>query len=354
MLLLGLCLLGVSGCVRQRLTAADVVRYTQSAQADMHACHSLLRLDIDTDLLKDSILVNVWEQGESLKVRVLSAVNPQVDGIAYTTDGRKSTSYLPHADQVLVGPADRVKLPLVLERLLTARTDWIRLADPEEATLVAKERQNGLVMYEVQLPLSAAGYVQVAVDARQWRVRQIIYEDEYLGKGHISVREVECFPELEDAQFVLDIPQDVPITEISMQDSRPLTMEEAQRTVAFPLHIPAFLPAGSRFVAAYRLEDNIALVYNGERSFTVVQGPGIGHVPQEEAAVVPLRGRQAMVISDTEGEGWVLTWREDGLQFSVAGTLEQQEIIRIAESLVLASESADERSDVERDAGQGR
>ena len=257
-------------------------------------------------------------------------------------------SYSPHTSQVLVGPADRVKLPLVLERLLEARTDWIRQADPEQATLVAKERENGLVMYEIDIPLSAAGHVQVAVDARQWWVRQMTYEDEYLGKGQIQVVEVACFPELEAAQFALDIPRDVPVTEVSMQDSRPLTMEEAQRTVPFPLRTPVYVPAGARFVAAYRLDKNVALVYAGERPFTLVQGLGIGHVPHKEATPVPLRGQQAMVISGAEGEGWVLTWREDGLQFSVAGALEQQEIIRIAESLELASKGEDNPPDAER------
>ena len=347
----GMCLLSVSGCLGRRLTPAQVVRQTQAALSQMQACRSVLHLDMDTDLLKDSVSLEVWEQPPGfLKVRVLSAVNPQLQGMAFTTDGKQSMSYSPHANQVLVGPADRVKMPLVLERLLEARTDWIRRADPAEATMVAKERKDGLVVYEVQIPLPAAGYVQVAVDARQWWVRQITYEDEYLGRGQIRVREIECLDELEAAQFVLDVPGDVPITEVSMEDSRPLTMEEAQRAVPFPLRTPGHLPQGTEFVAAYRLDKNVALVYAGERSFTLVQGPGIGPVPREQATPLPLRGQQAVVISDTEGEGWVVTWREDGLQFSVAGTLEQQEIVRIAESLELASKSAGMSPDAGRDA----
>ena len=351
MFLLGFCWLGLNGCLGHRLKAADVVRQAQASLDEARACRSILYLDMDTDLLKDSVSLEVWEQEPaSLRVRVLSAANPQLQGMAFTTDGTQSTSYSPHTHQVLVGPAERVKLPLVLERLLEARTDWIRQADPEEATLVAKERKDGLVMYEIRIPLSAAGYVQYTVDARQWWIRQIRYEDEYLGRGQIQVREMSCFPELGAAQFALDIPSDVPITEVSMQDSRPLTMEEAQRTVPFPLRTPVYLPAGAQFVAAYRLDENVALVYTGEQSFTLVQGPSIGRVPQEQATPVPLRGQQAMVISDPEGIGWVLTWREGGLQFSVAGTLEQQEIIRIAESLELASTSVDNNPDAGREA----
>jgi hypothetical protein len=354
-LVLGICLLVVSGCLGRRLTAAEVVRHTQASLGKARTCRSVLRLDMDTDLLKDSVSLEVWEQPPgSLKVRVLSALNPQLQGMAFTTDGKQSTYYSPHANQVLVGPADRVKMPSVLERLLQARRDWIGLADPTEATLIAKERKDGLVMYEVHIPLSTAGYVEVAVDARQWWVRQITYQEEYLGQGQIQVREVACFPELEVAQFALDIPSDVPIIEVSMEDSRPLTLAEAQMAVPFPLRTPVHLPEGTAFVAAYRLDKNVALVYAGERPFTLVQGPGIGNVPQEQATPVPLRGQQAMVISDTEGEGWVVTWREDGLQFSVSGTLEQHEILRIAESLELASKSVGVNQDAGRDADQGR
>jgi hypothetical protein len=354
-LVLGMCLLGAIGCLEHRLTAAEVVRQTQASLDEMSACHSILDLDIDTDLLKDSISLEVWEQRPAaLKVQVLSAVNPQLQGMAFTTDGQRSTSYSPHANQALIGPANRVKMPLVLERLLEVRIDWIRLADPEEAEIAAKKREGGLVMYEVRIPLSAAGYAQYAVDARQWWVRKITYEDEYLGKGQIDVRKVECFPELAATQFALDIPGGVPITEVSIEDSRPLTMEEAQMAVPFPLRTPLYLPEGTRFTVAYQLDKNVALVYAGERPFTLVQGPGIGQVPQEQATPVPLRGQQAMAISDAEREGWVLTWREDGLQFSIAGSLEQQEIIRIAESLDLAFKSTEESQDAGRVIEKGR
>jgi hypothetical protein len=354
-LVLGMCLLGAIGCLEHRLTAAEVVRHTQASLDEMSACRSILDLDIDTDLLKDSISLEVWEQRPAaLKVQVLSAVNPQLQGMAFTTDGQQSTSYSSHANQALIGPANRVKMPLVLERLLEVRTDWIQMADPEEAAIAAKEREGGLVMYKVRIPLSAAGYAQYAVDARQWWVRQIVYEDEYLGKGQIDVREVECFSELAAIQFALDIPSGVPITKVSMEDSRPLTMEEAQMAVPFPLRTPLYLPAGTRFTVAYQLDKNVALVYAGERSFTLVQGPGIGQVPQEQATPVPLRGQQAMAISDAEREGWVLTWREDGLQFSISGSLEQQEIIRIAESLELAFKSTEDSQDAGHVIEKGR
>jgi hypothetical protein len=242
----------------------------------------------------------------------------------------------------------------VLERLLAARTDWLRQADADEATLVAKEREDGLVMYEVRVPLSAFGYAQYTVDARQWWVRRIVYEDAYLGKGEIHVRELDCSSDMATADLSLDVPSDVPVHQVSMEDSRPLTIQEAQMVVPFPLRMPGDLPVETHFVVAYQLDKNIAMVYGGEWAFTLVQGPGIGQVPQERATPVPVRGQQAMAIADPEHEGGVLIWQEDGLQFSVAGALERQDLVYIAESLKLAFTYAGKRQDSGQAAEQGR
>ena len=112
-----------------------------------------------------------------------------------------------------------------------------------------------------------------------------------------------------------------------------MTIEEAQTKVSFPLREPQYQPPGTIFSGAYQLDKNIALVYLGEHSFTLVQGPHIGTVPQEDVTLVPLRGRQATLIQDQESGGLVLIWREDDLQFSIAGSLSMNEILQIAESI---------------------
>lgn len=347
---LWLCLLGGSGCLGYRLTSAQVVQLAQSALEEAPACRSVLELEIDTDLLKDKVTLQLWEQRPSrLKIEVLSAVNPQLEGLAFTTDGQQSTSFLAHANRVLIGPADRVRLPIVIETLLRSRITWLENADPESAHLIAREREGGLVVYRIQVPLSQAGYAQYTIDARQWWVRQVNYQDAYLGQGQIVVREIDCFDRLPEAEFDLHLPDGVPVEQVERAKSQPLTLKEAQMEVSFPLRTPTYLPPGTQFAVAYRLDRNVALVYTGEHSFTLVQGPGIGRVPQEGAKTIVLRGRQATLIPDPEHAGMVLTWREDELQFSISGSLEQPEIIRLAESFELAFKNADPGETVSRE-----
>jgi hypothetical protein len=338
-----LCLLGGSGCLGYRLTAAEVVQLAQTAQEKAPTCRSVLELEIDTDLLKDSVTLQLWEERPSrFKIQVLSTVNPQLEGLMFTTDGQQSTSYSTQANRVLVGPADRVKLPLVIETVLRSRIAWLKDADPESARLVALEREGGLVVYRVEVPLQHGGYARYAIDARQWWVRQVDYQDAYLRQGRIHVREIECSERMPEGTFDLQLPNGVPVQQVEIEKSRPLTIKEAQLEVPFPLRTPAYLPAGTRFAVAYKLDKNVALVYTGEHTFTLVQGPGIGQVPQEGATTILLRGQQATLIPDPDHAGMVLTWREDELQFSISGSLEKSEIIRLAESLELALKATPE------------
>ena len=151
--------------------------------------------------------------------------------------------------------------------------------------------------------------------------------------GTVRVQEIECFDSLPGAEFDFEIPDGVTTTEVTVSSGRPLTREEAQMAVSFRLHTPTYLPTGTQFAVAYQVDKNMALVYTGERSFTLVQGPNVGSVPQEGMTIILVGGRQAKLVKDEEDGSMHLTWREEGLQFSIAGSLDQQELVRIAESV---------------------
>jgi hypothetical protein len=300
----------------------------------MSACHTVLHAEISTDMFQDSLAVEIWEKSpDRFKLLVKSANNPQLNGMAFTTDGATNISYSPHTNTATIGPVDIVQLPQVLVEISRARRDWIQDADLEAAKLEARVRENGLMVYKIDVPTTQGGYVQYTIDVQQWWVRQVTYEDDYLGAGVISLDSIDCFADLEDAVFDLDIPDGVAFDEVQIQENRRLTFDEAQTKVGFPLREPQYVPQGTELWGAYQLDKNIALIYNGEHPFTLVQGPHIGTVPQEDVTLVPLRGRQATLIQDQERDGLVLIWHEDDLQFSIAGSLNLNEILQIAESI---------------------
>ena len=333
--------LALGGCLSHRLTPDQVVVSAQEALSGMDDCHAVLEMEVDTDLLKDTVLAEVWQSASNgLKVEVQSSTSPQLRGLEYVTDGTTSQLYDPQANQVLVGAADLVRMPSVIEQLVAARQQWIQEADPQLARLITRERENGLVMYQIEFPLQEGGAAQCWIDARQWWVRRIAYQDAYLGTGQVTVRDLDCSPDAVPA-LTLDIPDGVPIKEVTVEDNRPLSLEDAQLAVSFPLRTPAYLPEGTAFSVAYQLDKNLALVYAGKHSFTLMQGPEILGVPQDNATTVVIRGQQAMVVRDPEQGGLVLVWQEDGLQFSIAGSIDQDEATRIAESMELTFKGVD-------------
>jgi hypothetical protein len=131
----------------------------------------------------------------------------------------------------------------------------------------------------------------------------------------------------------LSIPDGVPITEVAMEDERPLSIEEAQMAVSFPLREPTYLPADTERVAIYQIDQSIAMVFGGTHPFTLVQGPSIGSVPETEGTVISLDGQQAMLVRDEKSGGLLLIWQEGELQFSLAGVLDRDELVRIAGSV---------------------
>ncbi len=300
----------------------------------MGACHTILNIDIDTEMIKDSLTVELWEkQGTHLKIRVLDASTAQLRGIAFATDGRSSVSYTPHTNTAIVGPADIVHMPQVIENPVLARRQWLQSADLAKTQLLARVREQGLVVYKVEIPLGQEGRAQYTIDARQWWIRQVEYNDQHLGAGVVRLDTQQCFADLDDALFTLDIPDGATLDEVEIKENRPLTIQEAQTRVGFRLREPRYLPPDTQFFAAYQLDKNMALIYTGAYAFTLVQGPKIGAVPQQDVTLIPLRGRQATLVQQPDYGGIVVTWSEDDLQFSIAGSLNLNEILQIAESL---------------------
>jgi outer membrane lipoprotein-sorting protein len=219
-ILLGLCILLVS-CLRERMTGEQVITLAQQSLQQEKGLHAFLEIEVDTDLIKDALSVELWEAPpERLKLVVLESGNPQLRELAFTTDGSQSRSYLPYANTVTEGPATSVKLPSVLQTPVEARREWILNADAETSRVIGVERDAGLVLYHVQATVETLEAVQFWIDARDWLVRRVVYEDAYLGNGTIALREVQLMDNVPESSFELDVPSEVPVTEVGMDSGR--------------------------------------------------------------------------------------------------------------------------------------
>lgn len=219
-ILLSLCL-AVSACLRERMTGEQVLTQAQQALLQVRGYHAVLEIEVDTDLIKDTLSVELWEEPPaSLRLRVLESGNPQLRGLEFATDGVQSESYLPHANAVMVGPAESVRLPSVLETPVRSRRDWILDVEADAARVVGVERSAGLVLYHVQVDVGEHEAVQFWIDARDWLVRRVAYADTYLGSATIVVRNVKLLDDGTERRFELDMPDGVPITRVAGDETR--------------------------------------------------------------------------------------------------------------------------------------
>jgi hypothetical protein len=215
-ILVALCML-LASCLRERMTGEQVITLAQQSLRQEKGLHAFLDIEVDTDLIKDVLSVELWEEPpEQLKLVVLESGNPQLRELAFTTDGSQSKSYLPHANMVTEGRATDVKLPAVLETPVEARREWILEADAETSRVIGVERDAGRVLYHVQATVGTLEAVQFWVDAHDWLVWRVVYEDTYLGNGTIALREVQLMDDVPESRFELDVPSGVPTTRVGM------------------------------------------------------------------------------------------------------------------------------------------
>ena len=324
----------VSGCVQRRLTGPEVVALAQKALRDERSLHYTLDIELDTDLIKDQLIVEVWEvPPDRLELRVLDASAMQLTGLAFVTDGAQSISYLPQAREAVIGPAELVKMPSVLANLVSLRRDWVLAIEASDAHVVAREREQGLVLYRIEAALGPGGAAQFWFDARDWLARQIVYQDEHLGTGTIHIRDLQTSDRAAEIDLALELPADVPTRSVTGKESRVYSYGQAQRGAGFRLRVPQVLPSETRFAWAYQLEQSVTFVYEGAYPFRLVQGPDVGFDWTAGRVPILVRGRQGILFEQDGKDSLTLIWREDDLKFTISGSLNEQEIRRIAESL---------------------
>lgn len=203
------------------MTGEQVIALAQQSLRQEKGLHAFLEIELDTDLIKDALLVELWEEPpERLKLVVLESGNPQLRELAFTTDGSQSKSYLPHANTVTEGPATSVKLPSVLETPVEARRAWILEADAETSRVIGVERDSGLVLYHVQATVGTIEAVEFWIDAHNWLVWRVVYDDTYLGKGTIALRDVQLVDDVPESSFELDVPSGVPVTRVGLDSGQ--------------------------------------------------------------------------------------------------------------------------------------
>ena len=158
----------------------------------------------------------------------------------------------------------------------------------------------------------------------------------------VEYRDVTFNTGVLNSEFILDVPEGARVVEESFEDLMPekMTLEEARSNITFNLTTPAYLPDG------YEL--NHAMVMGGTREVVSLQYAN-GDVQlylsewisdDTERSGMMMGEPEIVSINGTDGEFTsmfgmnTLQWSADGIDYSLSGVIEMDELVNVAESLV--------------------
>jgi outer membrane lipoprotein-sorting protein len=325
------------GCgPEESITAGEImakVRETWEGAVDIHATWELA---LDMGVIQDQLVVEVWrKQPDKLRTEVLEAASVEFRGMTLISDGTQAWLHNPSRREVTAGEPEAVKLPLIQD-VIESVDRLIGTADAGQVTLLGTEKISAGETYKLEVPHPDGGQALLWISSEYWVPLKVEYTNQTLGKGTLTARNLELNTDLSDSFFLFDVPADTKVTQAAGAKSQALTLDEAKARAGFPLLMPAYLPAGVTLTSVFQLGEAIALYYNGFIPFSIVQSrsEAIAQVPQTGTErKIALRGTEATLIAEEAQGGILLTWSENGVSVSIAGTISVEEALKVAESL---------------------
>jgi outer membrane lipoprotein-sorting protein len=188
--------------------------------------------------------------------------------------------------------------------------------------------------------------MRVWVDRENWMVLGIACfdkDDNLIMK--VEYRDITFNTGIPDSEFVFEAPVGAEVVETSFDDMIPeeMTLEDARANLTFDPKTPAYLPEGYEFDHAMLLGD----FYGSEQeilSLKYTNGSGILHlrecISDGSGQLEPAMGEPKIVeINGTDGKFTSmfdrnsLWWNADGIDYSLSGELEKDELVKVAESI---------------------
>jgi len=183
---------------------------------------------------------------------------------------------------------------------------------------------------------------RVWIDRENW---MMIGTEMYDADGNpmvkVEYRDITFNTGIPDSEFIFEVPEGAEVVEESFEDRMPekMTLEEASANLTFDLTTPSYLPEGYEF--------DHAMVIGGEREVVSLQytnGDERLHLSEwisddMEQSGLRMGEPEIVSINGTDGEFTsmfgmnTLQWSADGIDYSLSGGLEKDELVNVAESI---------------------
>ncbi len=337
--------LGLAGC-GQKITAEEIVAKVQETALNTQDAHAVVTGSVDVQGVQMSATAEIWEKSPNrLRVEVLETSQAEFAGTLLVSDGQQGWAYNPQRNQVMVGAVDNLQLPLPPEMLTELQDVIQRMMDASNVELLGEEAVAGREAYKLALsPKEGAeqpffpgdGTATIWVDKEQWFVLKATYQAGSFGQGSMEVQSFELNPGLSDELFTFQVPEGAEVIDVEAQQPQHLTLDEAKAQAGFPLLVPEYLPKDATLVDVLKMENSIILYYERapEVAVSLIQGPAWTEpLPEGQSQEVSVRGQNGTVIHDDVHGNTFLYWTENDVVIVIAGRINLDEALKVAESL---------------------
>jgi outer membrane lipoprotein-sorting protein len=342
-------------------TAEEIVAKMREVEASTEDAHAVVAFSVQSEEMDMDleIKVEMWEKRPGkLRAEVLEASGTDTDelaGVLSVTDGAQGWLYHPGENVVVTGALANLEsenVPVDPQQVIQFMEEGIQWAmDNFNVELVGEQDLNGVPTYKLEFtPKEGEEYPSMPIDGKatlwveqeRWIALQAHFDGGSFGEGWVRVRSFEFNTGLDDALFQFEIPEGAKVINIEDMQPVPLTLDEAEAQAEFDLLVPTYVPGDATLIEVFRMGNTFVLRYDhSTTSFTVVQGDDMPHGGGEMvesvergtivSSDVVVRGHDGVLLT-FEG-GTALTWVEDGVNFFLSGSLSEDDIIQVAESL---------------------
>ena len=267
----------------------------------------------------------------------------ELAGTVVVTNGSMMWTYDPAKNQVT-----KMELPEDMPSEMDYTQIVKSILDENDISLEGIEDVGGRSTYVIEATPKDESKRKFISRTRVWVDREnwmLLGTEMYDADGNpmvkVEYRDITFNTGIPDSEFIFEVPEGATVVEESFEDLMPkeMTLEEARANLSFDVKTPSYLPDGYEFDHAMMFGEEPNRVYlkytNGSERLHLAEWVSDA-VDQPESK----RGEPEMVsINGADGEFTsmfgmnTLQWSAGGIDYSLSGGLEKDELVNVAESM---------------------
>ena len=372
----------VSGFILMQPSAQDILVQTIETAKTISDGHAIVAIDLDTIEKDTSATIEIWavkaedssdqHQLGVFRLEVLDANQEKAQGAVIVSDGETLWAYSPSENKVFVGTPEEAQDFIANNESMMAEYgkvhedyeshegDYDHPENTEEAVAklqeyfnisksgseeLASETAHQLILEPIaeQMPeeyIAVGGVVNLWVGQDSNMPLAGSYTGGSMGEMSVRILEYEVNTGIDPALFTFEIPAGAEIVTFADLEPQSLTLEEAVANDEFTLLTPTDIPGGATLVDIQDVRGAIVQRYAFPEggSFTIAQGLIGGdfdelRTPSPDNELVEVRGTTGSIRISEDGTQVLLTWAEGELVYLIAGDLNADTAVLVAESL---------------------